>query len=277
MAREMWKGLVARGLSEEHLPFVQECKEEEMSDSELIESSCDEENEDQTCYPSESAVEEWTQGKEKKSEHQESLKQGLSEGQLQFVQQCNEDELSDSELIESSCDEENEDQTWYPSETTVEEWTQGKEKKNEDKESLKQGVSEEQLQFVQQCKEEELSDSELIESSCDEENEDQTWYPSETAVEEWMQAKEKENDLKESLKQDLSEEQLKFVQQCKEEEVSDSEFIESSCDEENEDQTWYPSESDVEEWKEEIAKRNEYKESLKQGHYLPQIVNLCFG
>ena len=59
--------------------------------------------------------------------------------------------------------------------------------------------------------------------------------------------------------------------------MSDSEFIESSCDEENEDQTWYPSESDVEEWKEEIAKRNEYKESLKQGHYLPQIVNLCFG
>ena len=63
-------------MSEEHLPFVQECKEEEMSDSELIDSSCDEENEDQTCYPSESAVEEWTQGKEKKSEHQESLKQG---------------------------------------------------------------------------------------------------------------------------------------------------------------------------------------------------------
>ena len=58
---------------------------------------------------------------------------------MQFVQQCNEEELSDSELIESSCDEENDDQTWYPSETTVEEWTQGKEKKNEDKESLKQG------------------------------------------------------------------------------------------------------------------------------------------
>ena len=76
---------------------------------------------------------------------------------------------------------------------------------------------------------------------------------------------------------DLSEEQLKFFQQFKEEEVSDSELIESSCDEENEDQTWHPSESDVEEWMQGKEKKTEYKESLKQGHYLLQIVNLCFG
>ena len=66
----------------------------------------------------------------------------------------------------------------------------------------------------------------------------------------------------------LSEEQLPFVQQCKEEEISDSEFIESNCDEENEDQTFYPSESVVEEWKQTKEKRTDYKESLKQGHCL---------
>ena len=59
--------------------------------------------------------------------------------------------------------------------------------------------------------------------------------------------------------------------------MSDSEFIESSCDEENEDQTWHPSESDVEEWMQGKEKKIEYNESLKQGHYLPRIVNLCFG
>ena len=30
--------------------------------------------------------------------------------------------MSDSELIESKCDGENEEQTWYPSESVVEEW-----------------------------------------------------------------------------------------------------------------------------------------------------------
>ena len=75
----------------------------------------------------------------------------------------------------------------------------------------------------------------------------------------------------------MSEEQLQFVQQCKEEELSDSELIESSCDEENEDQTWYPSETAVEEWMQGKEKENEHKESLKQGHCLSQLVNLCFG
>ena len=74
----------------------------------------------------------------------------------------------------------------------------------------------------------------------------------------------------------MSEEQLQFVQQCKEEELSDSELIESSCDEENEDQTWYPSETAVEEWMQGKEKENEHKESLKQGHSLPQLVNPCF-
>ena len=63
-------------MPEEQLQFVQQCKEEEISDSELIESSCYEENEDQTCYPSESVVEEWKQGKEIKRECNESLEQG---------------------------------------------------------------------------------------------------------------------------------------------------------------------------------------------------------
>ena len=47
--------------------------------------------------------------------------------------------MSDSEFIESCCDKENGAQAWYPSETAVEELTQGKEKKNEHQESLKQG------------------------------------------------------------------------------------------------------------------------------------------
>ena len=60
--------------------------------------------------------------------------------------------------------------------------------------------------------------------------------------------------------------------------MSDSEFTESICYEESEDQTWYPSESVVEDWKKQAkGKRNECKESLKQGHYLLQPVNLCFG
>ena len=71
----------------------------------------------------------------------------------------------------------------------------------------------------------------------------------------------------------LSEEQLQFVQQCKEEEMSDSEFIESDCDEKDEDHTWYPSESVIEEWKQVKEKKSEYKESLKQGHCLTQLVN----
>ena len=72
----------------------------------------------------------------------------------------------------------------------------------------------------------------------------------------------------------MSEEQLQ-VQQYKEEEMSDCEFIESSCDEENEDRTWYSSESVVENWKQVEEKRNEYKESLSQGHCLPQLLHLC--
>ena len=74
----------------------------------------------------------------------------------------------------------------------------------------------------------------------------------------------------------LSEEQVASFPQCKEEEMSDSEFIESSCDEENEDQTSYPSESAIEEGKQVKEKRNEYDKSLKQGHCLPQLINLYF-
>ena len=58
--------------------------------------------------------------------------------------------------------------------------------------------------------------------------------------------------------------------------MSDIEVIESSCDEENEDWTWYPSESVLEEWKQGKEKRNHYKELVKQGCYLPQLVNVCF-
>ena len=47
--------------------------------------------------------------------------------------------MSDIEVIESNCDEENEDWTWYPSESVLEEWKQGKEKRNHNKELLKQG------------------------------------------------------------------------------------------------------------------------------------------
>ena len=72
----------------------------------------------------------------------------------------------------------------------------------------------------------------------------------------------------------LSDEQLEFVQQCKEEEMSDSEFIESNCDEENEEQTWYPSESVVEEWKQRKEMKSGCNKSLKQGHCLPQLVYL---
>ena len=57
--------------------------------------------------------------------------------------------------------------------------------------------------------------------------------------------------------------------------MSESEFIENGCDEENEDQTWYPSESAIEDLEQGKAKRNEYKESLKQGHFVPHPVDLC--
>ena len=57
--------------------------------------------------------------------------------------------------------------------------------------------------------------------------------------------------------------------------MSDSEFIEGICDEENEDHTWYPSESAIEDWKQLKERRNEHEDSLKQGHCLPQLVNLC--
>ena len=53
--------------------------------------------------------------------------------------------------------------------------------------------------------------------------------------------------------------------------MADSEFIESGCDEKDEDQPWYPSESSMEEWKLGKEKSNKCKESLKQGHCLPQL------
>ena len=55
------------------------------------------------------------------------------------------------------------------------------------------GLPKEQFQYFQLCKDEEMSDSEFIESGCDEENEDQTWYPSESVVAEWKQVKDKTN------------------------------------------------------------------------------------
>ena len=75
----------------------------------------------------------------------------------------------------------------------------------------------------------------------------------------------------------LPKEQLQGFQECKDEELSYGEFIESGCDEGNEDQTWYPSESVVAEWKQVKEKRNEYNESLEQGNCFSQLVNLCFG
>ena len=53
--------------------------------------------------------------------------------------------------------------------------------------------------------------------------------------------------------------------------MSGSELIESSCDEENADQTWYPSESVVEKWRQVKEKRNGHRESFKQGHCLFSI------
>ena len=72
----------------------------------------------------------------------------------------------------------------------------------------------------------------------------------------------------------LSEERLQFVEQCRKEEMSDSEFTGSYCDEENNERTWYPSESAIEEWKQGKEKRNEYKELSTQGHCLHQLVDL---
>ena len=56
--------------------------------------------------------------------------------------------------------------------------------------------------------------------------------------------------------------------------MSDIEVIESNCDEENKDRTWYPSESVLEEWKQGKERRSEQKQSLKEGHCLPQLANL---
>ena len=63
--------------------FVDLCKEEQISDEEFHTSSYDDENKEKTCYPSECAVEEWNQGKEKRGENKETSKQGHFT--LQFV------------------------------------------------------------------------------------------------------------------------------------------------------------------------------------------------
>ena len=71
--------------------FVQHCKEEEMSDDGFIESSCDEENEDNILYTSERFVEEWQQMKEKIIESKEQWKQGHSKTQLLYHPSSKED------------------------------------------------------------------------------------------------------------------------------------------------------------------------------------------
>ena len=52
------------------------CKEEPISDDELLASSFSERKKEKTWFPSECVSEEWNQEKEKRAERQEKLKQG---------------------------------------------------------------------------------------------------------------------------------------------------------------------------------------------------------
>ena len=63
---------------------------------------------------------------------------------------------------------------------------------------------------------------------------------------------------------DLSEDQLVGIWQCKEEQVSDEEFP-AGIDEVNNERTCYPNECSLDEWNQRKGKRNESKETLKQG------------
>jgi len=108
-------------------------------------------------------------------------------------------------------------------------------------------LSEEQLLVLQQCKEEQISDDEFP-SSGGEVNEEKTWYPSECVLEEWNHRRERSNDSKETSKQDLS--VNVFNTFCKEEQLSDEDFIARNSAEEQADKTWYPSEIELETLKE---------------------------
>ena len=62
------------------------------------------------------------------------------------------------------------------------------------------------------------------------------------------------------------------LQHCKEEQISDDEFLASS-DEVNNEKTWYPSDCVLEECNESKEKRNESKEASKKGHCKPQLMS----
>lgn len=122
---------------------------------------------------------------------------------------------------------------------------------------------------VQHCKEEQVSDKDVIKSSSEDdshfESKDLTLYPTECVLEEWKQRKDESTQTKEEMTEGLPEDQLFYLQQCKEEEISDEEFIANSSDEENRDRTFYPSECELNEWKQGEWKSSVTREELEQG------------
>ena len=62
-------------------------------------------------------------------------------------------------------------------------------------------------------------------------------------------------------------------QPCKEEQLSDEEIITYSSAEDNEPDTWYPSECDFEDWKQGGEKKSEIKEESEQGYSIFQLIS----
>jgi len=160
---------------------------------------------------------------------------------LLVLQQCKEEQISDDEFP-SSGGEVNEEKTWYPSECVLEEWNHRRERSNDSKETLEQDNT-----FFDGCKEEQISDEEFLANTSDEENEKNP-YPHDYIVEDWSPRKDKSIGKKETSKQDLS--VNVFNTFCKEEQLSDEDFIARNSAEEQADKTWYPSEIELETLKE---------------------------
>ena len=62
------------------------------------------------------------------------------------------------------------------------------------------------------------------------------------------------------------------VQHCEEEQVPEEDVVRNSYNSENGDQTRYPSECVLEEWKQGMQRTSEGKLELQQGHFTSQLI-----
>ena len=63
------------------------------------------------------------------------------------------------------------------------------------------------------------------------------------------------------------------MQTCKEEPISDDEFILSTSVDKDIDKAWYPSECHFKNWKQGKEKTTEVKEEFEKGHCTPQLIS----